>query len=106
MERREFLSVAGTVAVGTAMRNAELGMRNEPEGSILHSAFRVPHSQNPTIGPPVFAQRIQRAQDELKSHKLDLLVVEPSTNFQYFAGYNPGRSEEHTSELQSLAYLV
>lgn len=41
----------------------------------------------------MFAQRIQRAQDELKARKLDLLVVEPSTNFQYFTGYNPGRSE-------------
>jgi len=41
----------------------------------------------------VFAQRIARAQAELKSRNLDLLVVEPSTNFQYFASYNPGRSE-------------
>jgi Xaa-Pro dipeptidase len=29
----------------------------------------------------------------LKTRKFDLLVVEPSTNFQYFTGYNPGRSE-------------
>jgi Xaa-Pro dipeptidase len=93
MERREFLTVAGTVAVGTAMRNAEWRMRNAPEESIPHSAFGTPHSQSPTLGPPVFAQRIQRAQDELKTRKLDLLVVEPSTNFQYFTGYNPGRSE-------------
>ena len=50
-------------------------------------------AQTPTLGPPVFAQRITRAQDELKSRKLDLLVVEPSTNFQYFTSYNPGRSE-------------
>jgi len=41
----------------------------------------------------VFAQRISRAQAELKSRNLDLLVVEPSTNFQYFTSYNPGRSE-------------
>ncbi|HLZ44206.1 MAG TPA: Xaa-Pro peptidase family protein [Gemmatimonadales bacterium] len=41
----------------------------------------------------MFAQRIQRAQEELKSRKLDMLVVEPSTNFQYFTSYNPGRSE-------------
>ena len=57
----------------------------------------MPHAtrrmQNPTLSPTVFAQRIQRAQNELKSRKLDLLVVEPSTNFQYFTGYNPGRSE-------------
>ncbi len=49
--------------------------------------------QTPTLGPATFARRIERAQDELKSRKLDLLVVEPSTNFQYFTGYNPGRSE-------------
>ena len=29
----------------------------------------------------------------MKARKLDLLVVEPSTNFQYFTSYNPGRSE-------------
>ena len=50
-------------------------------------------AQTPTLGPQVFAQRITRAQDELKTRKLDLLVVEPSTNFQYFTSYNPGRSE-------------
>src|SRR3989442_6545691 len=55
-----------------------------------HSAIR---NQTHALSPQVFAQRIQRAQEELKSRKLDLLVVEPSTNFQYFTGYNPGRSE-------------
>jgi len=49
--------------------------------------------QAPTLGPEVFARRINRLQQELKTQKVDLLVVEPSTNFQYFAGYNPGRSE-------------
>jgi len=49
--------------------------------------------QSPTLGPATFARRIERAQEELKTRKLDLLVVEPSTNFQYFTGYNPGRSE-------------
>src|SRR6266849_88885 len=93
MERREFLTLAGTVAVGTTMGNSKVGMRNAPAESVSHSAFRIPHSQTPTLGPTVFAQRISRAQDELKSRKLDLLVVEPSTNFQYFTGYNPGRSE-------------
>src|SRR6266446_5125684 len=87
MERREFLTVAGTVAVGTVMRNSEVEMR------ISHSPFRISHSQTPTLGPAMFSQRISRAQDELKSRKLDLLVVEPITNFQYFTGYNPGRSE-------------
>ena len=62
----------------------DFGLRN-PQSAIRNQA--------PTLGPAVFAQRIQRAQEELKSRKLDLLVVEPSTNFQYFTSYNPGRSE-------------
>jgi len=68
------------------MRNAEFGMRNERPTD----RFRI---QAPTLGPEVFTRRIARLQQELKTQKLDLLVVEPSTNFQYFAGYNPGRSE-------------
>ena len=83
MERREFLSTAGLVAV-TPLRIGDFGLRN-PQSAI--------RNQTPALSPQVFAQRIQRAQEELKSRKLDLLVVEPSTNFQYFAGYNPGRSE-------------
>src|SRR5437773_12133245 len=79
MERREFLAVTGGVVVGAAVRT--------PGG------LAVAPSQTPTLTPAVFAQRIQRAQDELKTRKLDLLVVEPSTNFQYFTSYNPGRSE-------------
>ncbi len=68
-------------------------MRNGPSEPISHSAFRISHSQNPSLGPQVFAQRIARAQDALRTHNLDLLVVEPSTDFQYFASYNPGRSD-------------
>src|SRR5437879_6548354 len=83
MERREFLSTAGLVAV-TPLRIGDFGLRNR------QSAIR---NQTPALSPQVFAQRIARAQDELKTRKLDLLVVEPSTNFQYFASYNPGRSE-------------
>src|SRR5205809_6386487 len=79
MERREFLTVTGGVAIGATVW--------QPGGRA------VGRSQTPTLGPQVFAQRIQRAQDELKTRKLDLLVVEPSTNFQYFTSYNPGRSE-------------
>src|SRR5206468_7271118 len=104
MERREFLAVTGGVVMGATVRTT--------------GGRAVGRSQTPTVGPQVFAQRIARAQDELKSRKLDLLVVEPSTNFQYFTGYNPGRSErlillmiparseEHTSELQSRSDLV
>src|SRR5213594_1086662 len=83
MERREFLTVAWAVAVGTAIGG-------EP---ISHSAFHLSHSQSPTLSPAVFTHRIELLQEELKRRKLDLLVAEPSTNFQYFTGYNPGRSE-------------
>src|SRR2546430_17482888 len=79
MERREFLTVTGGVAIGATVW--------QPGGR------EVGRSQTPTLGPQVFAQRITRAQDECKTRKLDLLVVEPSTNFQYFTSCNPGRSE-------------
>jgi Xaa-Pro dipeptidase len=45
------------------------------------------------LGPEVFARRLERLQGELKTRKLDLFLTEPGTNFQYFTGYNPGRSE-------------
>src|SRR5262245_22659248 len=82
MERREFLTTAGLVALPIVGRAAWGVGRNERD---------VP--QGPTLGPEVFARRIERLQEELKTRKLDLLVTEPSTNFQYFVGYNPGRSE-------------
>src|ERR1043166_7376033 len=91
MKRREFLSTAGLVAATPLMRHAAFDVRhNEPNRSMPHASRR---TQNPSLSPAVFAQRIQRAQEELKSRKLDLLVVEPSTNFQYFTSYSPGRSE-------------
>ena len=93
MERREFLGVAAGVVAGGATSNAERGTRNLAGEPVPRSDFRVPRSQAPTLGPEVYARRIERLQQELKTQKLDLLVVEPSTNFQYFAGYNPGRSE-------------
>jgi Xaa-Pro dipeptidase len=72
MERREFLAVTGAALVlGPTVRR----------------------SQVPSLGPETFSRRVERLRDELKTRKLDLFVVEPSTNFQYFTGYNPGRSE-------------
>ncbi len=38
-------------------------------------------------------RRIERAQAELKNRKLDFLIATPGTNYEYFTGYNPGRSE-------------
>jgi Xaa-Pro dipeptidase len=93
MERREFLAAAGLAGLGSTMRNVELGMRNDLAEPIPHSPFRIRHSQSPSLGPEVFARRIERLQAELTSQKLDLFVTEPGTTFQYFARYNPGRSE-------------
>jgi len=83
MERREFVStVAGLAAVPLVAR-AAFGVRRIDEEL----------TQSPALDPAVFARRIARLQEELKTRKYDLLVVEPSTNFQYFTRYNPGRSE-------------
>ena len=82
MERREFLTVTGLALVSG--RTVGLPALSEAKGL---------DSQSPTLGPEVFAKRIERLQAELKTRKLELFVAEPSTNFQYFTGYNPGRSE-------------
>jgi Xaa-Pro dipeptidase len=41
----------------------------------------------------VFARRLQRLRFEMGERERDLVVTEPGTNFRYFAGYDPGRSE-------------
>src|SRR5882762_1692356 len=89
MERREFLAVTGVALVPRRMGRWA-------DGPTVRSAdppIRPSAHQQPTLDPATFARRIERAQEELKTRKLDLLVVEPSTNFQYFTSYNPGRSE-------------
>src|SRR2546425_6747179 len=79
MERREFLAAAGGVVMGATVP----ATGGRPVG----------RSQTPSLSPAVFTHPIELLQEELKRRKLDLLVAEPSTNFQYFTGYNPGRSE-------------
>jgi len=79
VERREFLAVTGGVVIGATVRTT--------------GGLAVGRSQAPTRGPAVVSQRIARLRAELKTHKLDVYVAEPSTNFQYLTGYNPGRSE-------------
>src|SRR5256886_1992985 len=79
MDRREFLAVAGGVVMGARVRAT--------------GGRAVGRSQTPSLSPAVFTHRIELLQEELRRRRLDLLVAEPSTNFQYFAGYNPGRSE-------------
>jgi Xaa-Pro dipeptidase len=75
MERREFVAVMGGALV------------------VGRSRWSPAVAQAPSLGREVFARRIDRLQQELKTQKLDLFVAEPSTNFHYLAGYNPGRSE-------------
>ncbi len=94
MERREFLTVAAAIAAPYPVRNAECGVRSRRPTS----PFRTPHSalrtgQEPSLSPEVFARRVERAQAELKGRKLDCLIATPGTNYEYFTGYNPGRSE-------------
>jgi len=96
MQRREFVAVAGAVAAAYPMRNAEFGMRNRSSTGQFrtpHSAFRIHPAQEPSLSPEVFARRLERARGELKARGLDLLIATPSTNYEYFTGYNPGRSE-------------
>src|SRR5213083_2355886 len=87
MERRDFLAAgAATIA------DWRLWIADSPPPN-PQSAIRNPQSaQEPTLSPEVFTRRIERAQAELKSRKLDFLIATPSTNYEYFTGYNPGRS--------------
>src|SRR3989441_9514216 len=84
------------------MRSAECGMRNLTEGSFasrdlpLHSAFRIPHSAL------LVAMILIGAPDPSGAQQLPPL---PDTS-GYGVHVLALRSEEHTSELQSLAYLV
>ncbi len=87
MERREFLTAAGALIVarpGIGWTHAT------PPGRVRPPATP---AQDPGLSPDVFARRIARLRTELETHELHLLVTEPGTNFRYFAGYNPGRSE-------------
>src|SRR5690242_6242372 len=94
MQRREFVAVAGAVPLLT--RKAEVGTRNRSPDDLFRvprSTFRVAPAQEPSLGPEVFQRRLERARAELKARGLDLLIATPSTNYEYFTGYNPGRSE-------------
>jgi Xaa-Pro dipeptidase len=92
MKRREFFeSMAGAGAFFGAGRGAWGVRRANGSSDTPHAAPRT--QQSPALGPEVFSRRLERVQQELNTQKLDMLVVEPSTNFQYFAGYNPGQSE-------------
>jgi len=88
MERREFMSVLGGAAVIGRMGGwTDRRMAHPP----IRPSVRL--SQEPALGPEVFARRLDRLRTELTTRKLDLFVAAPGTNFEYFTGTNPGRSE-------------
>ena len=90
MERREFVSIAAGLAATPVVGRAAFGALRNDTVPAPHAPRR---TQGPTLTPETFAKRIERLQAELKTRKLEMFVAEPSTNFQYFTGYNPGRSE-------------
>ena len=92
MKRREFLTAAGLAAVSGPLRIVDFELRIDPSGQIRNQESAI-RNQSPTLTPETFARRLERLQAELKTRKLEMFVAEPSTNFQYFTGYNPGRSE-------------
>jgi Xaa-Pro dipeptidase len=88
MERREFVAVLGGATV--------LGrMGGWADGRMDHPTIRPSDDppQQPGLGPEVFARRLDRLRAELDRRKLDAFVAAPGTNFAYYAGTNPGRSE-------------
>ena len=90
MERREFIAAAGAALVMRRTVSLSDGRTvPAPNGPTVRLSDR----QAPLLGPEVFARRLERLRQELTTRKLDLFVAAPSTNFQYFTGYNPGRSE-------------
>jgi Xaa-Pro dipeptidase len=94
MQRREFVTVLGAAFTSGRSGPRTLG---PPGGAPPGHAARAPGSatarQEPALPLEVFARRIERAQAELKSRKLDFLIATPSTNYEYLTGDNPGRSE-------------
>lgn len=91
MERREFVVTAAGVVSAPFVGRAEWGVRRG-RGE-LRTPHATGHPQAPSLSPEVFSRRIARLQSELANRRLDLFVAEPGTTFQYFARYNPGRSE-------------
>src|SRR3989440_322688 len=88
MQGGEFLAAGAAVIADWRLRIAGSPPPN-PQSTIRNPQL----AQEPTLAPEVFARRIERAQTELNSRKLDCLIATPGTNYEYFTGYNPGRSE-------------
>ncbi len=93
MERREFVAVGGAAIADFGLRIADFP-RPAPGLTNPQSAIANPQSaQEPSLSPEVFARRLERAQAELAARKAEFLIATPGTNYEYFTGYNPGRSE-------------
>src|SRR6266581_9002018 len=88
MQRRDFVAAGAAVIADWRLRIADCSPPN-PKSTIRNPQF----AQEPSLPPEVFARRLERARDELKGRGLDLLIATPGTNYEYLAGYNPGRSE-------------
>jgi len=88
MQRREFVAaVGGAVLLGRTGGRVVGSLTRPPDRPTADPA------QEPALGPEVFARRLERLRTELDHRKLDLFVAAPGTNFAYFTGANPGRSE-------------
>ncbi len=88
MQRRRFVAAGAAAIADWRLRTADSPPPNP------QSTIRNPQSgQEPSLAPAVFQRRLERARAELKTRGLDLLIATPSTNYEYFTGYNPGRSE-------------
>src|SRR2546425_4612788 len=96
------------------MANAECGMSMEaslgerPPNSIPHSAFRIPHSSLQALLHQFADQMLDREMNLLNARRVVRRDHERDVGerLQLAARLAQERSEEHTSELQSLAYLV
>lgn len=83
MQRRKFLATSfGATALGVFGSN-----KLEARGfaGTGWTSFEIPKS--------TFGARVPRAQKLMSQLNFDLVITTPGTNFQYFVGYNPGRSE-------------
>jgi Xaa-Pro dipeptidase len=88
MRRREFLQATGALALARTL--APVGTAGAIAGSRAPGTAPL---QEPTLGPEVFARRLERLRLEMEHQERTLVVMEPGTNFQYYTAYNPGRSE-------------